>query len=677
MGDLASREAPIRGGPGGAPRSSAPGLKHLAGGAFRLLLLASLMVSAGCGEVPSGPPETERPPGDDDPPAVILFRDTLMVGADTARLRVAARDSGLVSAIGYSYRASPVEMIEVTPAAEVTVDLEVPVDEGFHPLRIVARDTSGNLGSAELIVGATRARLHAFVADSVELDETGSMLSSARRVWGTAPGMVRLEYWGSAPGMSRFPGGEIQLGSDPERTFSSYDVSPGGLYLHLQATDAQGVRLATGMTAQPFIANLLLPPAASLFVDESQTAVELRLAVGTRFPPPSPKIQRLDLIEPNGDTRSVQLTPANEIAFDWAPRLTEEITRLEVRAELEGGHVSITSFPVVRVAPPDVQGAFSHVAAMWQHTCALATDGQIHCWGDDWWHYDRLFEPRLVPAPVPALSELGLVRLAGGPTHRCGIDASGVAYCWGKNDRGALGDGTTTARAAPVRVTGDLRFLSIATAWDQTCGLALDQRAYCWGSTGHPFIQQHNSVPVEVPGGIAFSSIVVEGQFCGVSTGGQMYCWSQWTDPAPRAIPAPVQLAQLTKAGQAICALDTAGDVWCLESGSAEGTLSKRVSGFGFVSLSGHCGLTSDARAYCWGSGWLGSGEGQMTSATPVEVAGGLRFRELSVYGGGHHACGLTLADAVYCWGDGDFGQLGNGTRYSVSVPIRARDPAP
>lgn len=83
------------------------------------------------------------------------------------------------------------------------------------------------------------------------------------------------------------------------------------------------------------------------------------------------------------------------------------------------------------------------------------------------------------------------------------------------------------------------------------------------------------------------------------------------------------------------------------------------------------CGVTPDDRAYCWGlnaDGQLGNAmntgpelcDNFPCSTRPVPVAGGLRFRLVSV--GGDHTCGVTPGDLVYCWGFNSAGQLGNGT---------------
>jgi hypothetical protein len=68
-----------------------------------------------------------------------------------------------------------------------------------------------------------------------------------------------------------------------------------------------------------------------------------------------------------------------------------------------------------------------------------------------------------------------------------------------------------------------------------------------------------------------------------------------------------------------------------------------------------------------WGYDYvLGRGD-VVSSATRVEVAGGVRFKTLSVARA--HACGIEAATgAAFCWGRGDLGALGWGR--AVSSPV-------
>ncbi len=74
------------------------------------------------------------------------------------------------------------------------------------------------------------------------------------------------------------------------------------------------------------------------------------------------------------------------------------------------------------------------------------------------------------------------------------------------------------------------------------------------------------------------------------------------------------------------------------------------------------CGVATDNQAYCWGSnsqGVLGDGTTDR-SLKPVAVAGGIQFRQVSE--GANHTCGVATDNRAYCWGDNQFGELGDGT---------------
>lgn len=80
------------------------------------------------------------------------------------------------------------------------------------------------------------------------------------------------------------------------------------------------------------------------------------------------------------------------------------------------------------------------------------------------------------------------------------------------------------------------------------------------------------------------------------------------------------------------------------------------------------CGITTDAKAYCWGyntSGQLGIGS-QVNQSRPTLVAGGLSWSQVSA--GTDYTCGITTGGVAYCWGTGATGQLGNGGNSAVTT---------
>ncbi len=157
------------------------------------------------------------------------------------------------------------------------------------------------------------------------------------------------------------------------------------------------------------------------------------------------------------------------------------------------------------------------------------------------------------------------------------------------------------------------------------------------------------------------------------------------------ALAAPAEAAGETRplaaGGDHTCALKNGGAVLCWgnnQSGqlgngttSAGGGTPVAVTGLGSgvaaiaAGYSHTCALTTGGALRCWGAneyGELGNGA-TANSNLPVTVTG-LASGVAAIATGSLHTCALTTGRAVLCWGNNEFGQLGNGTTESSSVPV-------
>lgn len=303
--------------------------------------------------------------------------------------------------------------------------------------------------------------------------------------------------------------------------------------------------------------------------------------------------------------------------------------------------------------PVPVSGGitFGSITTHGSHACGLTPSGAAYCWGEGQLVLpDSQVTSRLVPGAVSG--GIAFESLSAGYSQTCGVTASGVASCWGANGRGELGDGTRIARFSPVPVAGGLLFARVFTSdFAHTCGLAANGQAFCWGWNGYgvlgfpPTIQDSSrTAPTAVPG-FAFVTMAL-GMYhtCGLTSGGQAYCWGfndsgQLGDGTTTNSPSPVPVA----------------------------------TSLTFVSLVAGgehtCGLTSSGAVYCWGdnfAGDLGDGTG-IPRSVPVAVLGGVPFVRLTA--GNSHTCGVTSGGAAYCWGDNQAGGLGLGSRVASFTP--------
>lgn len=128
------------------------------------------------------------------------------------------------------------------------------------------------------------------------------------------------------------------------------------------------------------------------------------------------------------------------------------------------------------------------------HTCALLTNGNVRCWGNN--NSGQLGVgdniARNTPTLVTGLSATA-VAIEAGAHHTCVLLNTGDVQCWGGNGDGQLGDGSTTSRVSPVRVNLSTRATAIAAGGfvgcdeastkcgSHTCAILDGGQVMCWG----------------------------------------------------------------------------------------------------------------------------------------------------------------------------------------------------
>jgi hypothetical protein len=109
-----------------------------------------------------------------------------------------------------------------------------------------------------------------------------------------------------------------------------------------------------------------------------------------------------------------------------------------------------------RSTPVDILGlddSLTVLTAGFDHTCALTSTGAVKCWGRNNWGQlgDGTGWDRLAPVDVLGLSG-GAIGVAAGENHACAVTSNGDVQCWGDNRNGQLGNGTNTLPWKPVEV---------------------------------------------------------------------------------------------------------------------------------------------------------------------------------------------------------------------------------
>lgn len=347
---------------------------------------------------------------------------------------------------------------------------------------------------------------------------------------------------------------------------------------------------------------------------------------------------------------------------------------------------------------------YTKVTAGFTHTCALAQNATVYCWGRN----DRgqlgtgsPYADALVPTPVSA-GTTTYQALSAGKQHTCGLTSGGAVFCWGDNYFGQVGTAQPLASGVPNPVDVGTTYKRISASQGHTCGITISGVLKCWGDNssgqlGDGSVSQRNT-PVVIDSGVSYAEISAGYNYtCAVTAAGQLKCWGDNSsgqlgdgtiNPSlvPKLIDAGTSYATVSTGLAHSCAVTTALRIncWGLNSSRQLGiahysglfptpTLIDSGDNYSAVAVgeTHTCALsaTQSGRVKCWGknsSGVLGSSRaGAFTY--PLDVDSQTLYSTLST--SSNHTCAVTNDGLLKCWGSNIYGGLGDGMTTIVPSP--------
>ncbi|MEP7379939.1 MAG: hypothetical protein ABI725_10315 [Chloroflexota bacterium] len=305
------------------------------------------------------------------------------------------------------------------------------------------------------------------------------------------------------------------------------------------------------------------------------------------------------------------------------------------------------------------------------------------------------------PAPVAAVTAI-----AEGDSHSCALAIDGRIFCWGFNDMGQMGDGTygEWRNFATIPVVGIDDAVAISAGIRFSCAVRADGSVWCWGE--YPAGDGASSLPVRVTGITDATAVTAGGAFaCALRSSGQVACWGNNAlgqlgqgsfDGQNHATPLNVvgidDATQISAGWNHACAVRSDGSLWCWGGNGdgatgygqlGDGTFENRSTPIRVVVLDhvfevaaggwSTCALTFDGETWCWGYGELGTlGDGYQTNSN-VPVQPGISDARL-VAVGRFAACVSRADQSVWCWGETSWGSETGGP---ATTPVEGNKSQP
>ena len=338
-------------------------------------------------------------------------------------------------------------------------------------------------------------------------------------------------------------------------------------------------------------------------------------------------------------------------------------------------------------------GGFVSIDATVRYACALASSGDLYCWGDN--SFSGITEnsgdgtytgdaPGEVAATPPIELGTGLKvnQFDIGYDSQCAVLSNGSVKCWGQNPNGELGLGDTAARQTTSQMGDNLNLVNLGTGVtaiqvgvgnDFACALTNSRDVKCWGANSNGELGQGDTVKrgdgagemgaalnnIDLGSGVKVRKIEIGAEHsCALTTTGSVKCWGR------------NQYGQLGN-GNISSVGDSSGEMGSgLSSVSLPTGTVQDIFGGKYTTC-----VRMSVGSYCWGLGQNGirfegtednAGDGASEMGASLSQMSLGTYEDLMSYETNTslafaHACSVTTSGQVKCVGENGAGQLGRG----------------
>jgi alpha-tubulin suppressor-like RCC1 family protein len=134
--------------------------------------------------------------------------------------------------------------------------------------------------------------------------------------------------------------------------------------------------------------------------------------------------------------------------------------------------------------PTAIPGEWRAVSVSFTHGCAIRSDNSLWCWGNQQYGVlgDGVATDGSQPPAAPEMIGKGFLAVASGTFHTCAIALEHTLSCWGQDVDGQVGNGTYMDVVASPTVVGSELWSQISAGRYHSCGITQPGHLRCWGA---------------------------------------------------------------------------------------------------------------------------------------------------------------------------------------------------
>ncbi len=162
------------------------------------------------------------------------------------------------------------------------------------------------------------------------------------------------------------------------------------------------------------------------------------------------------------------------------------------------------STPVLTKKPSNIN-KFTQIACGWNHSAAIADDGNLYCWGSNnkgqlaiSLYVDKLYTPTKTSKPQ---NDINFTRVYCGQDSTFVIGNNGNIYACGLNNSGQLGDGTRDNKSTLVIVVkpSNITYAHVNHYYEHTAAISDTGNLYTWGNNGNGQLGDGTTTQSSIP----------------------------------------------------------------------------------------------------------------------------------------------------------------------------------